>query len=415
MRMAEPANWDPRKIVYIASSTYPLRFFRGLPRYLAGRGFQLHAITPPEQPLWDFCQSEGCAAHPLPISRSITPLWDAVSVSRLCRMLRRIRPAIVESQMTKAGLVGMMAAWLAGVPIRVYANHGVAFASAAGWKRTLLKSADRLSCRLASHVHCVSHSVRQLLIDEGCCEEQKVRVLANGSVGIDAQGRFNPHRLGEGVRRQTRLSLGIPPDAPVLGFVARIAKEKGVDDLAQAWQMLRECFPNLHLLMVGGNEPRDPVCANTNALLRSDPRIHLTGEVADMPAHYRAMDVLVLPSVREGMSMSLLEGAAMELPVVACRIPGNVDAVADGLTGTLAPVHDVAALAAAIRRYLAEPLLRQKHALAGRERVRRNFQREIVWEAACQEYVNLLRAEGMRLPDRARTPQPLPLPERRAA
>jgi glycosyltransferase involved in cell wall biosynthesis len=406
---------DVRRIVYITSSVYPLRFFQGLPRYLAGYGLELHAIAPPEKPLWDFCRSEGCTAHAVPISRSITPLWDAVSVSRLWRTLGRLRPAIVESHMSKAGLVGMLAAWAAGVPIRIYTNHGLAFASATGWKRALLKTAERLSCRLASHVHCVSRSVRQLMIDEGCCEEEKIRVLANGSCGIDAEGRFNPQRLAAHVRRQTRLALGIPPDAPVLGFVGRIAKLKGVDDLAQAWRVLRECCPDLHLLMVGGSEPRNPIGAKTEALLRSDPRVHLTGEVADMPAHYRAMDVLVLPSLHEGLPISLLEGAAMQLPIVASQIPGNVDAVADGLTGTLVPVRDVAALVAAILRYLKEPALGRKHGFAGRERVRRNFQREIVWEAACREYVALLRGAGIDLPAPTRLPLPLPVPGRRAA
>jgi glycosyltransferase involved in cell wall biosynthesis len=415
MDLAERTFWDPRKIVYIAPTTYTLRFFRGFPRYLADRGFQLHAITPPEQPLWDFCQSEGCTAHPLPISRSIAPLQDAVSVNRLCQMLRRIRPAIVDSQMTKAGLVGTLAAWAAGVPIRIYTNHGAAFSAATGWKKALLKTADRLSCRLASRVRCVSHSVRQLLIDEGCCAEDKIRVFANGSCGIDAEGRFNPHRLAASVRDETRASLGIPSDAPVLGFVARIAREKGVDDLAEAWLMLRDRFPNLHLLMVGGKEVRDPVGAKTEAFLRSDPHIHLTGEVADLPAYYRAMDLLALPSVREGLGMSLLEGAAMELPVVASRIPGIVNAVADGATGTLVPVHDVAALAAAIRRYLDDPVLRQKHGVAGRERVRRTFQQELVWEATYQAYVDLLRAEGMSLPDQVRPRRPFVRQERRAA
>jgi glycosyltransferase involved in cell wall biosynthesis len=141
----------------------------------------------------------------------------------------------------------------------------------------------------------------------------------------------------------------------------------------------------------------------------------LTGEVADMPAHYLAMDVLVLPSLHEGLPISLLEGAAMQLPIVASHIPGNVDAVVDGLTGTLVPVHHVAALVAAIRRYLDEPALRRKHGFAGRERVRRNFQREIVWEATCREYVELLRAAGIDLPDQTRFPMPLSMPGRRAA
>ena len=156
------------------------------------------------------------------------------------------------------------------------------------------------------------------------------------------------------------------------------------------------------MAIIGSNDPRNPIRAKTDALLRSDPRVHLTGEVADMPAHYRAMDLLVLPSQHEGLPISLLEASAMQLPVIASHIPGNVDAVADGATGTLVPVHDVAALAAAIRRYLDDPALRQKHGLAGRERARRNFQQEIVWEASCQEYVDLLRAEGMYLPGQAR-------------
>ena len=190
--MAEAAHWDPQKLVYISASTIPLRFFRGLPRYLASHGLKLHVVASPEQPLWDFCRSEGCTPHAVPISRSITPLWDAVAVGRLCRTLRRIRPAIVESHMGKAGLVGMMAAWAAGVPIRIYTNHGVAFASATGWKRTLLKTAERLSCRLASHVHCVSRSVRQLMIDEGCCRAEKIRVLANGSCRDRRRGSLQP-------------------------------------------------------------------------------------------------------------------------------------------------------------------------------------------------------------------------------
>jgi glycosyltransferase involved in cell wall biosynthesis len=105
----------------------------------------------------------------------------------------------------------------------------------------------------------------------------------------------------------------------------------------------------------------------------------------------------------------------MQLPIVASHIPGNVDAVVDGLTGTLVPVHHVAALVAAIRRYLDEPALRRKHGFAGRERVRRNFQREIVWEATCREYVELLRAAGIDLPDQTRFPMPLSMPGRRAA
>ena len=396
--MAEPVNWDSQKIVYITPCAMPLQFFTGLPTFLQARGFELHAVSSPERYLWDFCADEGCHANPVPLSRSVTPLRDVASVVHLWRTLRRIRPAIVESHMSKAGLVGMMAAWLAGVPIRIYTNHGVAFSSATGWKRTVLKMLEQFSCRLASHVRCVSFSVCRLMVAEHCCKEQKIRVLANGSCGLDAKERFNPNRVTPEVCQQVRQLYGIPPDALVLGFVGRIATLKGIDDLTRAWQVLKQEHPNLHLLIVGGVDTRNPIHPQTDALLRTDPRVHFSGEVVDTVPYYCAMNVQVLPSFHEGLPISLLEGAAMQLPLVASRIPGNVEAVQDGVTGTLFPARDVSALVEAISRYLKNPMLRRKHGLAGRMYVLPNFQREIVWEACFQEYAKLLQQAGMSTP-----------------
>lgn len=386
---------DSRKIVYVTQCGYPLRFFGGLTALFRMHGLHLHVVSSPDDQLWHFRDREGCVAHAVPTSRTITPLQDAASVFRLWRTLRRIRPAVVQSHMSKAGVVGMAAAWLARVPIRIYTNHGVAFSSASGWKRAVLRAAEQLSCRLASHVQCVSQSVRELMIAEGCCREEKIRVLANGSCGVDATGRFNPQQVPADTPRRVRLSCRIPPDALVLGFVGRVAELKGVDDLARAWQALRTEHPDLHLLIVGGADARSPIRPQTDALLRSDPRVHLVNEVADTVPYFSAMDLQVLPSVHEGLPVSLLEGAAMELPIVASHIPGNVDAVQHGVTGTLVPVHDVPALTAAIGKYLKDPILRRKHGLAGRERILRDFQREIVWEAMLMEYDRLLREIGL--------------------
>jgi glycosyltransferase involved in cell wall biosynthesis len=128
--------------------------------------------------------------------------------------------------------------------------------------------------------------------------------------------------------------------------------------------------------------------------LRSDPRVHLAGMVHDMPGVYRIMDLLVLPTYREGFGAALLEASAMELPVVATRIPGCVDAVREGETGLLVPARDADALTAAIRRYLDDPELRRRHGASGRRRARRDFDPARVREALFQSYVRLLGRRG---------------------
>lgn len=341
----------PTMVLYMAVPQ-SLRFLAGVPRLLTARGVQMHVVASPDGTLDEFCRNEGCAAHAVPTSRSINPLRDAVSVFRLWRLLRRLRPHVVEAHMSKAGLLGMVAAWLARTPIRIYVNHGVAFSSATGWRKLLLKGAEWLSVRLATRVHCVSRSVRELLVAECGCPTDKIRVLGNGSCGTDARGHFNPDRMDSSLRRQTRAACGIPENTRVLGFVGRLVKLKGIEDLVVAWKALRERYGDLHLLIVGGNDPRDPILPATDTLLRSDPRVHLTGFVQDAAPFYGIMDVQILPSHHEGLPVTLLEGAAMRLPLVATRIPGNVDAIVDGVTGQLVAAHEPAALVQAVGKYL---------------------------------------------------------------
>jgi glycosyltransferase involved in cell wall biosynthesis len=270
--------------------------------------------------------------------------------------------------------------------------------TARGVKRLLMRWTERISCWCATQVLAVSASIREVAVQEHLCPASKIRVLLRGSInGVDAEQRFNPEQWSEQARQAVRRQYGIPHQALVAGFVGRIVRDKGMRELAQAWQTLRERFPTLHLLMVGRFEPQDPVPEDAEVLFRNDPRVHLAGEVevADIAPYYTAMDVCVLPSYREGLPTVPLEAAAMRVPVVATRIPGCVEAVADGETGTLVPVHDAAALAEAIARYLADPPLRRKHGEAGRARVLRDFRPEAIWEATYRHYVRLLREKRL--------------------
>ncbi|MEM1349014.1 MAG: glycosyltransferase, partial [Myxococcota bacterium] len=194
----------------------------------------------------------------------------------------------------------------------------------------------------------------------------------------------------EGARAAARLRLGIPKDARVLGFVGRLVRDKGVLELADAWSTLRLAHHDVHLLIVGPVEQRDAVPDDVLELLQGDRRAHFTGFTRDTPALYAAMDVVALPTYREGFPNVPLEASAMGLPVVATRVTGCVDAVVDGVTGTLVPVRDAAALATAIHGYLGDPERRRAHGRAGRARVLERYDPDSIAEAMHALYLDLL-------------------------
>jgi glycosyltransferase involved in cell wall biosynthesis len=186
----------------------------------------------------------------------------------------------------------------------------------------------------------------------------------------------------------------MPSDALCLGFVGRLVRDKGILELHEAWQQLRVQYPQLHLLVVGPFESQDAVPPEVRHQLQRDRRVHLTGLDWNTRGYYAAMDVLTLPSHREGLGHVLLEAAAMGLPVVSCRVTGCVDAVLEGRTGTLVPPGDSLALALAIARYLDDRELRHRHGTAGQQWVRGRFAPRPIWQALQREYRCLLQTNS---------------------
>jgi lipopolysaccharide/colanic/teichoic acid biosynthesis glycosyltransferase/glycosyltransferase involved in cell wall biosynthesis len=375
-----------RKLVHVTTVPQTLAFLRGQIAYMKAAGFDVSAISSPGPELRTFADQEGIEVHPVEMPRRITPLGDLVALFRLVRILRKMRPDIVHSHTPKGGLLGMTAAWLAGVPVRAYTMHGLPLETATGIKRTLLRLAERVSCALARRVYAVSESLRRRAAAEGLCPADKISVLGAGTVnGVDAAKRFAPTPCSYEAAAARR-ACSIPSEVRVVGFVGRIVRDKGVEDLTAAWMELRERFPDLHLLVVGTFEPQDPISAGAEAILRSDPRVRLAGHVDSMRAMYSIMDVVVLPTHREGFPQVPLEAAALERPVVATKVTGCVDAVVDGETGTLVEPRDGHALAEALAAYLADPELRKRHGRAGRARVLRDYRPENLWLLTHREY-----------------------------
>ncbi|HET7584809.1 MAG TPA: sugar transferase [Gemmatimonadaceae bacterium] len=381
----------PTRLVHVTTIPMSLTFLVGQVDFMRARGFSVSAISSPGPDRERFAAQLGIDVHTVEMPRRITPLRDLAALAALVRTLRRIRPHVVHAHTPKGGLLGTTAAAIAGVPVRIYHMRGLPLTAATGWRRTLLRATERVSCMMAHRVICNSASLRQVALAERVCAAEKMVVLGAGSGnGVDAEGRFHPDRLPPDTRTQVRARLGIPVDALVVGFVGRVVRDKGVVELLDAWHRLRDDFPDAHLLVVGPVEPQDPVPAETLDALRNDPRVHLAGMDWDTPPLYAAMDLVTLPTYREGFPNVPLEAAAMRLPVVATRVPGCVDAVVDGVTGTLVPARDATALAHALAAYLGDAELRRAHGHAGRERVLRDFRPERLWDALYNEYARLL-------------------------
>jgi glycosyltransferase involved in cell wall biosynthesis len=365
---------------------------------MKAHGFTVCVASSPEVELEQFGAREEVPFHAIKMSRRITPLRDLVALAKLFRLLRRIRPAIVHAHTPKAGLLGMLGATLARVPVRIYHLHGLPHVTARGYKQRLLRWSERTACKLAHQVFCVSRSLMKVAISERVCPPESIKTLLRGSIsGIDAARTFNPDSDLE-IRGRTRTAYNIPCDSLVLGFVGRIGCDKGIEELWEAWRCLRSEFPSLHLLVVGPFDERDPIRPELMNSFRDDPKVHLTGQVEETSPFYSAMDVFALPSHREGFGLAAIEASAMKLPVVASRIAGCVDATLDGVTGTLVQPRDASALSDAIRRYLLDSELRLQHGRAGRHRVLRDFRQDEIWQTLESEYRRLLRASRLEQP-----------------
>lgn len=383
------------RLVHVTTVPATLGFLRGQIGYFKSRGYQVWAVSSPGPALESFGADQDIKTCSVPMERNVTPLADLWSLVRMWFIFRKIRPAIVHGHTPKGGLLAMIAAFLAGVPWRVYSVHGLPLETATGWRRLLLKWTERVSCLLAHRVLPVSPSLSRRVVEERLCLPHKLRVLGQGTVnGVDATHRFVPGAEQFRAAREFRQELGIQPESMVIGFVGRIVRDKGVPELVRAWGSLRPEFPEAHLVIAGDFEPRDRVPEETERMLRKDPRIHLLGHTTSMSKVLAAMDVVALPTYREGFPQVPLEAAAMERPVVATRVTGCVDAVVDGVTGTLVDAGDPVGLAAAIRKYLHDPELRQAHGRAARMRVLRDFRPDSLCRALEAEY-----RVGMRNPD----------------
>lgn len=379
-----PDRPDRPVIVLGVTVDLSLRLMAGFPAYLVSRGWEVHVVCSPSAALDALAEVDGVTVHPLPMRRDPAPFADLRSLVAWIRLLRRVRPDVVSTGTPKAGLLGMLAARLTRVPSRVYLLRGLRLETATGLGRRILTLLERLSISSAQVTIAVSRSLAARAVELRLGRPERFVVLGDGSSnGVDVEAI---ERLSQdaGERSALRAQLGLD-DRPVVGFVGRLTEDKGVAVLGDALRQLRSRGTDVQLLLVGAAESggEDPLGAAGATVVR-------TGFVTDPERYYAAMDLLCLPTFREGFPNVVLEAAAAGIPTVTTDATGAVDSVVDGETGLVVPVRDATALADAIGRLSAEPELRARLGAAARVRARERFARPVVWAAQEEFYRSVL-------------------------
>lgn len=363
---------------------------RGQLAYFAANGYDVHLACSPGPALAEVAVREGVTVHEVPMDREASLLRDVRSLLSMISLMRRLRPDVVNAGTPKAGLIGMLAARLTGVRARVYVLRGLRLETATGSTRTMLTFTERLACASAHTVACVSESLRQEAVDAGLVSADKTLVIGSGSSnGVELE-RFRPDaHMVEEVGR-LRSALGLPADAPTVGFIGRLTRDKGIVELAAAFEELYERDPSMRLLLVGDSEGGDPLPDHTREVLDSHPGIVRTGFVPETAPYYQMMDVLCLPSYREGFPNAPLEAAAAGRPTVTTDATGARDSVREGVTGLVVPRGDVEALAHALGDLLSDRQRSRRMGAQAQMRVAEEFSPERVWTGLAGIYQELL-------------------------
>ena len=374
-----------RGIIVATSSSVSIGFFQRIIRRMKEDGYDVYALSSPGKELSELCEKENIHILPISIERRISILHDLVSLFRITKAFCKERPLMVHSMTPKAGLLCMMAGWLTGVPVRIHTFTGLIWPTSTGFKRALLKFTDRITCACATHIIPEGKGVMNDLRN-GRITKKPMKVLGYGNIkGVDTD-LYNP----------SKYELSDSSKFTFL-FVGRIVRDKGINELVDAFDRLSKEMPTIQLNLVGNYEDNlDPISDKSCHIIESNPNIHFKGikHGEDLVKEYASADCFVLPSYREGFPNSVLEAGAMGLPCIVTNINGCNEIIEEGKNGIIINSKDTEALLSAMREIANNKELYQKLASNAREMIVSRFEQSFVLKCQMDFYHEVLSKKG---------------------
>jgi len=381
-----------KKLVRI--TTIPLSLDKLLGKQLSYMNtfFEVTIVSSDEKELERVAKKYGVKHHSVEMTRIVSPVKDLAAVWKLYRFLKKEKPDIVHSHTPKPGIVGMMAAYFAGVPVRMHTVAGLPLLEASGAKRKLLDFVEKLTYRFATKVYPNSKGLHKIILQEKFCSPEKLKVIGNGSSnGIDTD-YFSPEQLTLQQKTQLRENLGITENDFVFIFVGRLVKDKGINELVEAFKKLGiECqkqnLADPLLLLVGPSEhDLDPLLSETLKEIESNPKIISTGFQEDVRPYFAISNALVFPSYREGFPNVVLQAGAMELPAIVTDINGCNEIIENGKNGMIVPVKNVQVLQQKMFELLIDPDIYYSLKENARQHIDRFYRQSEIWKELLNEY-----------------------------
>jgi glycosyltransferase involved in cell wall biosynthesis len=360
-------------------------------KFMKQHGFDVIMVSSNGKEWPSLIQNEGCDYRIVTMAREIAPLKDLQSLWRLYRLFKKEKPDIVHSHTPKAGLLAMLAAACAGVRIRIHTVAGLRFMTAKGFNRKLLVSMEKLTGWAALHIWPNSYSLLQYIRKKKLVNEKKLSVIGYGSSnGVDLN-RYSVNALKTEKIQAVKKLLKYDGELIYLLSMGRIVKDKGINELMQAFNILYEEYPRLRLIVLGRFEDQlDPISEEARHTLTSHPAIIHIDWSNEVEYFMHLCHLMVHASYREGFPNTLLQAGAMGCPIVCTAIEGNVDMVTDRESGVLFQPGNVADLLEKLRFAISNPGIMKEYADRLRKKVEQKFSQQYVHNCLLEKYQGLL-------------------------
>lgn len=360
---------------------YQLRFMQ--------QYYEVTAISADNENLQRVGEKEGVRVFNVELTRQITPIKDLKALWRLYKFLKREKPLIVHTHTPKAGTIGMLAAKLAGVTNRLHTIAGLPLLEAKGNKRKLLNLVEKITYACASRIYPNSTELKKIIIKEGFCAPEKLKVIGNGSSNGINTVHFDASLFSNGEKDKLKGELGIVDNDFVFIFIGRMVGDKGVNELVQAFHKNYNGINTVKLLLLGALEPDlDPLSTDTMVTLSTSINIVSVGYKNDIRPYLAISNALVFPSYREGFPNVVMQAGAMGLPAIVSDINGCNEIIVDGENGIIIPVKNVEAICVAMNKLVSDESFRSRLLTNAREMIVSRYEQKIVWNAILAEYRN---------------------------
>ena len=387
-----------KKLIRI--TTVPISFkvlLKGQLRFMASNGFDVKGVSSEGEELKEVVENEGIVMKAINMSRKITPFQDLKSLWEMWNFLRKEKPQIVHTHTPKAGIIGMLAARLAGVPHRLHTVAGLPLMEATGIKRKILNFVEKLTYSSATRVYPNSKGLYDFILQNNFTQSNKLKIIGNGSSNGINTTFFSPEQVSETERVELREKLNIQPDDFVFVFVGRIVSDKGINELIKAFSQLQTAENNeltgIKLLLVGGLESDlDPLNPETLAEINQNKDIISVGFQQDVRPFFAISDALAFPSYREGFPNVVMQAGAMGLPSIVSDINGCNEIIVEGENGLIIPPKNVEKLKEKMLTLAKDKNLYTKLKGNSRRMIENRYEQSVVWNALLEEYEGLLQS-----------------------